>query len=548
MDSKVKLADIRHLITQAKNEEAAQQLLAYLATAPEPARSWQNTVSNLLAQYKRVIRQQQRSTISLEDANLTINKITDGLLASVAGIEEGLPAPALKDIEESDRRNIPLWLIVSVITALVLATASFFMLRGYFQSNTPEDDDLETVVVDQGTSEEGMCPVYAPNSDFNIMILPFQPLDGLQRPIERSLRIRLANEMEKYGVKGSIFTKQVDVFSNAYPLTSTQAAAIGKPCKAQLIIWGTTEQQAGNDLVTTKFRFIDSEHFTITDLELNNEVKVDTVSSLSSIATSAELTESIEKTIRLIFGLVAYETEHHAVAAKAIGEAIEERGGVEENTNWGRIQADSYIKSGQDERAIEIYRQILKKDSSDIQARLQKGLLEYKIGDKTAADEDFTNILAQDPDNTKARTARAAINVNRNDLYQAKGDLEMLEKNPEREVVVNEIRKDYDRKHVVAEQQIQLADQQIKQNPKDTSAWRVKAQASAQIGEYQTASKSASKLLSLDPRNVDAINTLQWVMKKVPDSLLIRRQIDRSMPKLSPEEMQRVKPLIPPRN
>ena len=96
MDPNATLATIRQLIAEAKNEAAAERLLEYLNQAPEPAHSWQDTVNNLLAQYNRVKLQQQRNTISFDEARRAINQIIDGLLASIAGIEAGLPAPAME--------------------------------------------------------------------------------------------------------------------------------------------------------------------------------------------------------------------------------------------------------------------------------------------------------------------------------------------------------------------------------------------------------------------------------------------------------------------
>ncbi|MGH1437811.1 MAG: hypothetical protein ACRBG0_25460 [Lewinella sp.] len=547
MDPNATLVAIRQLIAEAKNEAAAERLLDYLNQAPEPANSWRDTVSNLLAQYKRIKLQQQRNTISFDEARRAINQITDGLLASLAGIEQGLPAPSVKTDGAGNNNSSPPWLVIGVVVALVLATASFFMLRGIFQNNTPADPP--STLVDQGESEEGKCPPYKPDSEFNIMVLPFQPLDGKSANIDLPLKSRLAIEMDKYGLKGSVFTKKIDVFSNEYPLTSNQASKIGLPCKAQLIIWGTTEEDRnGNDIVTTKFRFIESSHFSLTDLEINNEATVDTVSSLSSIASSAVLTEEIEMTIQLILGLVAHETDNHAVAAATLGKVIEDRGGVAANPKWGLIQADSYIKTGQDERAIEVYREMLKTDSTNVQARLQKGLLEYRGGKTEVASQDLTKVLEQEPENTKALTARAAVSVKRNDLNLARQDLDQLEKSTDRSVAAQEIRKNYNDRHLAEQQKVEAADQQIQVNPNDTSAWRVKAEASQNIGDFSTAKKAASNLLQIDPNNLAAIKTLQSVMAKVPDSIDVRRQLEIAIPKLSPDQLKRVRPLIPPRN
>lgn len=548
MDPNATLAKIRQLISEAKNEEAAERLLEYLHLAPEPARSWRDNVSNLLAQYKRVKLQQARNTISFDEARRAINQITDGLLASLAGIEEGLPAPTVKTVETGAHTSSPPWLVIGVVAALVLATASFFMIRGFFQNNnTPADPSLG--VVEQGESKEGECPPYGADSEFNIMLLPFQPLDGKAKKVELVVGSRLATEMVKYGLNGSVYTKKIDVFSNEYPLTSQQAFGIGLPCKAQLIIWGTTEEDRnGNDIVTTKFRFIESSHFSLTDLEINNDATVDTVSSLSSIATSAALTEEIEMTIRLILGLVAHETDNHEVAAATLEEVIEERGGVAANPKWGLIQADSYIKTGQEERAIEVYREMLKTDTSNVQALLQKGLLEYRLGATDAAHTDLSKALEHDPENTKALTARAAVSVKRNDLNLARQDLDQLDKTADRSIATQVIRKKYNERHLEEEQKMVMANKQIQQNPKDTSALRVKAEAAQNLGDFTTARKTASNLLEIDPNNLAAIKTLQSVMAKVPDSNAVRRQLEVAIPRLNPEQLKQVRALIPPRN
>jgi len=225
MDPKTTLADIRRLVTEAKNEEAANRLLQYLDTAQEPQRSWRDTVGNLLAQYKRIRQQRERGTVSFDDARLAVNQITDGLLAALAGIEEGLPAPSPKE-EPSASGKTP-WLAIGVVIALVLAGASFLMLRNSGQPTTDEDDDQLQQIT--GEAEEGECPTYDKDSEFNILVLPFLPLDDQPALVDRSIRLRLGERMEKYGVRGNVFSQKIDYNSDRYPLTSTQAADLHAP-------------------------------------------------------------------------------------------------------------------------------------------------------------------------------------------------------------------------------------------------------------------------------------------------------------------------------
>ncbi|MEL7422561.1 MAG: hypothetical protein AAFN81_06200 [Bacteroidota bacterium] len=536
MDPQAKLTEVRRLITEAKNEEAASMLLEFLATAEEPQRSWRNTVSNLLAQYKRVRLQRERGVVGFDNARLTINQITDGLLAALAGIEEGR-APKKEVSKETTAGGKTPWLTIGVIVALVLAGVSFLMLRNLFNGST-ETDDTE-VAVHAGEVEAGQCPEYEEESQFNVLILPFLALDDKPSGIDRSIRIRLAESMEKYGVYGNVFTQNIETSSNDYPVTNRQAAKLARPCDAQLIIWGTTEEAADTDgyYTTTKFRFVESETFNLTNLEFASSSVVDTVSSLSSIATSAELTEEVEMTLRLIFGLVAHETQNYELAATLLDTVITERGGVGANPAWGAIQADSYIQTGEDEKAIKIYEEILmtKKSADPMKARaaLYKGLLELRNGQTMEASKDLTTALEYEPDNETALTARAAASIRNNDLYQADQDLNKLEDMPNSNTSeAKRIREDYYQHYRMEKQKLEDAEKRIEENPSDTAAWRIKAQSAQHIGDFKQAEYAANTLLSVDPSSVAALNTLRAITRFLPDSLKLQERANLASPRI----------------
>lgn len=540
MDPQSTLTDVRRLITEAKNEQAAERLLTYLNTADEPQRSWRDTVSNLLAQYKRLRQQQERGIVSFDDSRLAINQITDGLLAALAGIEEGETAPEEK-AETAAAPKTP-WLAIGVIVALVLAGASFLMLRNMFRGDTPNGDEDAEGQVTVEEVEQGKCPTYDEASEFNILVLPFLALDNKPARVEKSVQIDLGQTLDDYGIYGSVFLQNMDPNSNDYPVTNRQATSLARPCDAQLIIWGTTEQimEDGKPqtLTTTKFQFVESEHFSLANLELTSNVEVDTVSSLSSIATNGELTEELKMSLRLIFGLIAHETDNHALAAELLDDVITERGGVEAVPKWGLIQADSYIRLGQEEKAIRIYEQVLRKDSTNVQAWVQKGLLEYSTGQTMAAHKDFDRALEQDPNNQTALTARAAISVQRNDLYQADQDLNQLDKMQATTPASERIRENYRSKQADEKQKMEEADERIQQNPNDTAAWRIKAEAAQHLGDFRSAETAANQLLNIDPKSVPALTTLQAITEFLPDSVQIKQRIQQTLPTLSPQQLR----------
>jgi Flp pilus assembly protein TadD len=494
-------------------------------------------VRQLLAQYQRTRTAQQRNTISYDNAQIAINQVTNGLLDVLAGIEAGRTAPELPDDEPraAARRQVPWW-AVALVLAVLGGVGYFLLVPGRAGDRITDEQLLDTIRVDSVTGKI-VCPPYPEQSRFNIMVLPYQPLDGKQKKIESALRIRLSERIEQYKIAGAVFTRSIDVNSYEYPATSEQAAVLGKPCRAQLIIWGTTEERPGTNevITTTKFRFIDSEHFSLTNLVLDNSASVDTISSISSIATNAELTENIERTIRLIFGLVAFETEHHALAADILEEVIEERGGVAVNPKWGMIQADSYIKSGQDERAIKVYEQILERDTANIQALEQSGLLLFRIGDIHSAEAHLSKAVAQDPTNTRVLVARAAARVQQNDLFQANTDLKQLEKQGAELKVTKVIRKDYDVRERAEKQRLATANKQLGIDPSDTTALRMKTEAARNLGQLQVASTTASQLLRVDPNNRQALTTMMEVASQVRDSSALKQKIEAVNPRIIQE-------------
>lgn len=538
MNSPNTLAAIRKLITEAKNEKAAEQLLSYIQDAPPPAATWRNKVSNLLAQYKRVKLQMSQSTVSYEEGSRAINKVTNGLLTVLASIERGEPAPSLEQSAVTgENGGYSLWLVGGVITALVLSVVAIFLLRGNNdQPDGPSQKQGVFIVEEEMPTSE--CPAYDKLSEFNILILPFLPLDGELQSIERPLAIRLAERMEEYGVNGAIGPKKIDVNSSDYPLTATQANVLGGKCNAQLIIWGTTEKLGQDLITTTKFSFINNEHFSITDLELNSQAAVDTVTSLSGIATTAELTENIEASLRLIFGLVARETGNHALAAETLGKVVEERGGISTNINWAIIQADSYIKAGEYDEAIKIYEKLYQQDSTNVQALLRKGLLEIRSGQIMQATKDFDRVLEMDPDNTQALTARAAANVELSRLPEARADLQKLDDMGEGEEVKPAIREKYQQRRSVEEAKLQDANQRLERNPEDTAAWRIKAQTARQIGDDEQAQLAASNLLRVDPNNQVAFEVLQAVIANAKTEEEAERQIRLVMPQLNTRQIR----------
>ncbi len=535
MDATQIIADVRQHVTRAQTEQALQKLLAFLQTAPEPAAGWANAVRQLKSKYYRTVQDQQKAIISFDNAQLSLNQVTNQLLEILESIEEGRPAP--EPVEQESTRQIP-WAMIAAIGVLIVVVGAFFMWRNN-SSQPAMPDPGEPVAVD-----ENGCPMYPEYSKFNILLLPFKPLDGIRKYVESGLRDRLAVEIEDYEIPAAVQVRNIDVENiNNYPSTFREASRFGKPCKAQLVVWGTTEEQTidGNPsavITRTNFRFLNVENFSQTELVLNQDAEldpifglssikaegmfVDTLSSLSSIASEGVLSAELETNIKILFGLVAHESGEYATAVELFNQAAEEID-VPIGTNWSLILADSYTNMEQYEQAIEVYDAILEGDSTHTDARMKRAYLLYQTGHFQAAATDLTVVVEENPGDANIRTARTAAYIRANQLDYAREDLEVLEESSERPKVTDQLKSEYRERYRIEEDRRDQAREDIKANPNDTTAWRIQAEASRNLGDYDAAGMAAAKLLSVDRNSTFALVTLTELRPMIVDTLALRR-------------------------
>ncbi len=535
METRAKIDAIRQRIIQADTESALRELLAWLESSALPLKAWADTVRSLKARYRRTKQAKQKGTISFEQAQLGFSQVENDLLEVLRSLEHGeLPvtAPAATPTPSTP------WLTIGVVTALVLAVASFFLIRGL-----PNDNDNPEL-----PASLGECPTFPTESQFNIMVLPYKPLRGEQETIESSIKDRLSSSIESYRIPAYVMTREIDVSdANLYPSDAKGARLVGDPCRAQLVIWGTTERTTDDQLITTtSFRFLNKEHFNLTNFTLDQNAEVDTLETISSVATEGILTENIEAGIRLIFGLVAHETGQHAIAANLIQEACDSLGGVTKNPKWGLVLADSYVRSDQSEEAIATFDAIVASGRASTDVLVQRGYLSYELGAYAEAEADFSEVLAQDTSNTQVRAARAAARVRTNQLYEARQDLDILDAEGHQQAIPKGVEMEYKQRHETLEQEQMEAKEQLERNPRDTAALNIQARTAQQLGDFETAKSAATRLLNRDPNRIDALTTLIKIKPMLEDTEEVHQLIERTQSRLPENERPQVRPLSPP--
>jgi tetratricopeptide (TPR) repeat protein len=500
------IAEARRLVSEGQIEKSLVLLLDSIQQNPE-LQPFRNLVLHAKSSLEKIQSDESRGLVSFDNAKLAYNQITNQTLRIIDGIETG-KVPR----EDAPRRFKWWWVALPVI--LVGGIVAIALL---LNKEAPED-----TVIDMGGIPE--CPEFDSEASFKVLVLPFQPLDEKVTKIHTGIIQRLSILSEQYGMLTSAKTLELDVNkNNVYPSNGKEAAKFGNKCASQLIIWGTTESKNNNDIVLTRFKFLQlGEQFKFTKLKITEGANVDTLSSISSITTEGVLTEQVEANMRLIFGLIAREMHNEELATRLLASVEpKDSAGV---LLRGMALADTYLSLGQTDKAIASYNEVLETHPNYGFARNNRGVLLLDRGLFAEAATDLSNLIAQQPNNLDARAARATAYVKADMLEKAGKEIESIERiqntikdSTEGQVktapkvpseVLAELKKEYQQKVNAEELKKTKAEQTLKSNPNDVKALEQKAVSSRNLGDYRTAAQTAERILTKDPDNPNAHATL----------------------------------------
>ncbi len=247
---------------------------------------------------------------------------------------------------------------------------------------------MQPAINDNGPLSGIFCPDYnsLDSNAFKVLILPFRIRtisDSIQidRSIAEDIEERLDGFKIDYKVNLGLGVKDI---IEEYPNTTTEADMVARDCAANLIIWGAREQ----DIVTTRYKFINIEEFKMKQLVLAANSRIDTLSSQTSIVTNGELTEDIEEVMKYIFGIIAHETGHQDAAIAALSNVRLSDTTMEANKDM--FLADALLQKGDTQGAKQKYTDVLQKNPTYWLARTNRAALNFKDREFLKAAQDFT--------------------------------------------------------------------------------------------------------------------------------------------------------------
>lgn len=493
MDRLQVTGNVKKLISEGETERALEHLVAALEPEEQYEELYHATIQ-AQSLFQRTKKDESFGIISFDNAKLNYNQVINQVLIIVDHLEEGKTSFDTTPKITAKNRT---WLYAGA-GVLVIVLIGIFVLRGINGSEPDVVQNLEN------------CPTYKTESPFNVLLFRYLTVGGAQTSLQthKLIQSRLGELRDQHELNMDIGVFNDMGNNELLPVDAQTASNFAEGCRAKLVIFGTEEPKTEGAIITTRYKFLNvGEQFEFVKLRINERTEVDTVTSISSIGTSGEVTGNIEQQLlQLLLGVVAYESDQIDQAIDLLQTAEPIDSGTFMLRNM--VLADAYIKSGQPEAALTTYDQVLVEHPNYNFALENRAALLYERGDYLAAIQDYNTRLENSPGDISTLTQRGVAHLKAENLEEARQDLEKVrQKNPEDSLVKEQlkvVREKSDQKREVKEE----AEQTLLRNPRDTKALIKKADAAKSLGDYEESIKVAEQLIRQDPKNVRAYTTL----------------------------------------
>ena len=513
MDKNQLITEAKRLIGNADLETALNQVLAFLSSAAAYRHLHQEALL-IQSQFKKAQRDESLGLVSSEQAKLSYSQTAQWLLRLLERLENDELAPAAS--AQRQKKLAPI-LLGTLALAIAVIAIWFFLPSG--ATTPPEKPQL---------IGDTPCPAWPEQEAFNILLFPFQALnDNTLRP-HIAISNRLAQLKDQYGIKCSIRFYSVDEADpNSYPTTSTDAGSIAAGCQAKLTIWGTAESVPGSAIIRTNYKFLhDQGQLPLHRLTLTEKSEVDTVTTISSIATEGRLTQDIEESILLLFGLVAHEAGQHQAAI----ELLERYPAADSASSLvrGMVLADNYFANRQEEMAVKSYDAVLALHPDYFLARNNRGILYFHKEQYAEAAEDLSVAIEIQPENAELLQIRGDAFLRTEQLNRARQDfIRLRELRPESREAEQKI-EEVERKIEVERRIKERAELDLRQNPTNLPALMQQAESAQKLGEYDQAIRSTEAILRREPQNAKAYAQLIQAYQSQGNLPLVERTLARA--------------------
>lgn len=510
MDKNELVSKARDLISEGNTEQALDMVEAFLGKDAKYQALYKEAVFLSGLQNKTSLEQSKR-IISFDNAELNFGNVRQGLLHLLDFIENDEFAPTgLKNVKaevEPPQKSIKKILVIGIPVLLLAATAVYYFAVGKNEgtASAQGDGNVCTVAFQDTVNSK------------NFLILPFFKPSGGEFQPEGLVIDRLAQ-----------FTKGIESFRNSAfeicstykpdrPLDYDAARQTGLANKATVVIWGLIDKNGNTTAVKTRYKYLGNKDIDgkVPFIQLKQsgnfkdegEQTVVTEGVLSVIASSGELTQDLETTLKLMVGMVA-QLEGDRQGALAAMESVDLGIDTSASANLMKymIIADNYIAENKPEKAKAALDTCLMVNETYWLGRNNRANLMIKSGDYLAAIEDLNAALAKRPEDAEMLLARGVAFKKSEQLYEAKKDFEKVVKiKPEKEPALRKTIEETDIEIKRLERLVEPTRIKMTESRATKTDVVTAAEASNKLGNIAMTKQLVAKGLELDQNNSQLI-------------------------------------------
>jgi len=495
---------VKSNIARAKTPKALSELITFLE-GNQRYRSMGKVARLAQAKYEGAERDFNQGLIEKEDANLVYNAVNRTVLQLVEDVEND--SFELSHYEPDMRPNTGQKNITKVLVGIFLILVAGL---GFWIYTTTKESAPTTI------SEKLTCPSFTENSEFNVLLLPFQPNKTEELTPHITIKRRLADKSATENLNTSIEI-DTDYFNNHDTPGESEASAAGHACGAQMVIWGIWEKQPAGIIISTDFKYLGlKDKIGFQKLKLESDDQIDTVFTLLNIETQGHLTQDIEAVIDNYFGLIAGFSNQPQAAIESLKKGVPS---TKDTTAFILNQmtlANSYLAVGDNQAAYDVYDKILTVNPNQDFARNNRGVLLYEKGRYVEAVEDLDVKLAKTPNDADALIVRANANIKLDDLHKAEEDLQRAKIIQPNKLQLESTSKVLEKRKREKMKTIETTTNTLKTKKNSLSALNRRAAAYESLGQHEMAIKDANRAIELSSKDSVAYETLieAYVNKK----------------------------------
>ena len=386
--------EIRDLISDNETEIAIDRLRSFLEK-DKKYRNLLDWVGNIRAEFQRASQKARRNLLNDEDFEVAQNQVNNQLFNLLRNLEEGKLEPIPQKFDGNQSSGSRSW-ITAILVVLLVGGGAYVGWRYFSNQN-----------------QSPVCPEFSSGSNLNVMLFPFNNVDGGNNKPHISIHSRLSQLCRENRINSSI-----ELMPGVQePIFEDDVLDAADRCAAELVIFGEVSSDiTSTDIVSKYFYLGELEGLEVKKIQVEGETFVDTTTSISSIVRTGELTKDIEELILTLFGIIAHEEERYDLVVEQLEQL--DPADTSGTILTGVLLADAYLALGKQAEALQSYDQVLQVHPEYSLALNNRAALEFMAGNYQKAADDYTRIIQFDPDNVDALAGRLAANtkLNRDDL------------------------------------------------------------------------------------------------------------------------------------